>query len=318
VTAGRARTVFVGSGAFGRPSLERLRAHPDIELVGAVTAPPKPAGRGGRLTSTPIAATAAELGVEPVLTPDRLRAPESREAILRLEPDLLVLADYGQIVPPELLDVRDGALNVHPSLLPRHRGATPVPATILAGDRETGVTLMRMDAGLDTGPIVAQRRVELSGTENAPDLEARLALVGGDLLAATVGSWLRGALAARPQPEGGATMTRLLRREDGRLDAHKSAVELERQVRAYQPWPGSFVDTPEGRVIVWKAEASAAVESPERQPTASLGTFDFEGFGAADGGRLRLIEVQLAGGRRMTWQEFVRGRPAIVGASILP
>jgi methionyl-tRNA formyltransferase len=113
-------------------------------------------------------------------------------------------------------------------------------------------------------------------------------------------------------------MTRLLRREDGRLDAHKSAVELERQVRAYQPWPGSFVDTPEGRVIVWKAEASAAVASPERQPTASLGTFDFEGFGAGDGGRLRLIEVQPAGGRRMTWQEFVRGRPAIVGASIVP
>jgi methionyl-tRNA formyltransferase len=310
VTAGRARTVFVGSGAFGRPSLERLRAHPDIELVGVVTAPPKPAGRGGTVTSTPIAATAAELGVEPVLTPDRLRAPGSIEAILGLEPDLLVLADYGQIVPPELLDVRHGALNVHPSLLPRHRGAAPIPATILEGDRETGVTLMRMDAGLDTGPIVAQERVDLSGTETAPELEERLAVVGGDLLAASVGPWLRGELPARPQPEDGATMTRSLRRDDGRLDAGKTAVELERQVRAYQPWPGSFVDTPVGRVVIWMAAPS--------EDGSPRGTFDIEGLGVGDGGRLRLIEVQPAGGRRMTWQEFVRGRPAIVGASIVP
>jgi methionyl-tRNA formyltransferase len=310
VTAGRARTVFVGSGAFGRPSLERLREHPDIELVGVVSAPPKPVGRGGTVTSTPIASRAEEIGVEPVLTPDRLRAPESIQAILGLEPGLLVLADYGQIVPPELLDVRHGALNVHPSLLPRHRGATPVPATILADDRETGVTLIRMDAGLDTGPIVAQGRVDLAGTETTPELEERLALVGGELLAASVDPWLRGGLPARPQPQDGATMTRPLRREDGRLDAHKSAGELERQVRAYQPWPGSFVETPDGRLIIWKAAPSA--DGPP------VGTFDSEGLGVGDGRCLRLIDVQPAGGRRMTWQEFVRGRPAIVGASILP
>jgi methionyl-tRNA formyltransferase len=309
VTAGRARTVFVGSGGFGRPSLERLRGQPDVDLVGVITAPPKPAGRGGRLTPTRIGAAAAKLGVEPILTPDLLRAPESIQAVLDLEPDLLVLADYGQIVPPALLDVPHGALNAHPSLLPRHRGATPVPATILAGDRETGVTLIRMDSGLDTGPVVAQQRVDLTGTEAAPDLEARLALIAGDLLGATVGAWLRGDIAAKPQPHEGATMTRPLRREDGRIDPQDAAVEIERQVRAFQPWPGSFVDTPLGRIVVWKAEPADA--------GPPVGTFDAEGLGTGDGGRLRLLEVQAAGGMRMSWSDYVRGHPAVVGASIV-
>jgi methionyl-tRNA formyltransferase len=309
VTSGRARTVFVGSGAFGRPSLERLGAHPDVDLVGVITAPSKPAGRGGRLTPTPIAALAAGLGIEPILTPVRLRAPESIGAILDLMPDLLVLADYGQIVPAELLDVRLGALNVHPSLLPRHRGATPVAAAILAGDPESGVTLIRMDAGIDTGPIVAQRRVALRGSETAPDLEAELAALGGDLLAATLGPWLRGEVEAGPQHEDGATMTRPLQREDGRLDPSRAAIELERQVRAYQPWPGSFVDTTEGRLIVWASEPSS--------PGPGRGRLDREGLGTADGGLLRLLEVQAAGGKRMSWSDYVRGHPAIVGASIV-
>ena len=308
MTAGRARTVFVGSGAFGQPSLEQLREHQDVDLVGVVTAPPKPAGRGGRLTPTRIGKRAAEIGVDPILTPARLRAPASIEGVLELGPDLLVLADYGQIVPAELLDVRLGALNVHPSLLPRHRGATPVPAAILAGDPESGVTLIRMDAGIDTGPIVAQRRMALTGSETAPGLEAELAALAGELLAATVGPWLRGEIEARLQPDDGATMTRPLRREDGRLDPSRAPVELERQIRAFQPWPGSFVDTPLGRIVVWNAEPADA------GPPA--GTFDADGLGTA-GGRLRLLEVQAAGGKRMPWSDYVRGHPAIVGASIV-
>jgi methionyl-tRNA formyltransferase len=309
VTAGRARTVFVGSGAFGRPSLERLRDHPDIDLVGVVTAPPKAAGRRRHVRPTPIATVASELRVERVLTPARLRTPDAVDEVLALEPDLLVLADYGQIVPIELLELPRGTLNVHPSFLPRHRGATPVPAAILAGDRETGVTLLRMDAGVDTGPIVAQEAIRLRGDETAPDLEARLAGLGADLLGRTLGSWVRGEIAPRPQPAEGVSITRPLRREDGRLDVARSAAELERQVRAYQPWPGSFVDTPEGRLIVWVAE-----------PTSSgppQGAFDSGGLGSAEGGRLRLIEVQPAGGKRMSWDAYVRGHPTIVGASIV-
>jgi methionyl-tRNA formyltransferase len=309
VTGGRARTVFIGSGEFGRPSLRRLAAHDDIELVGVVTAPPRPAGRHGRPTSTAIHDAAVESAVRVVQTPGRLRAPEAIDALLGLRPDLIVLADFGQIVPAALLDVGRGALNLHPSLLPRHRGATPIPAAILAGDTETGVTLMRMDEGLDSGPVVARTVVPLGVGETAPDLEARLADVAADLLGENVGPWLRGEVEARPQPAAGVTMTRPLRREDGRLDVSRSAADLERQVRAYQPWPGSFVDTQLGRLIVWSAEP--AVGGPP------IGIFDREGIGTGDGRLLRLLEVQPAGGTRMSWDAYVRGRPAIIGASIV-
>ena len=310
MTEGRARTVFLGSGGFGRESLWRLGEHPDVELVGVVTAPPKPAGRGGRTTVTPIHEAARHLEVRPILTPSRLRDPGAVAEVLASSPELIVLADYGQIVPPALLELPHGALNLHPSLLPRHRGATPIPATILAGDSETGVTLMRMDAGLDTGPIVAQARIPLAGDETTPLLEETLEVEAAGLLTRFLGPWLRGKISASPQPEAGATVTRPLRREDGRLDLRRPAAELERQVRAYQPWPGSFVETDLGRLIVWRAE-SANGSTPE-------GTFDETGLGAGDGSRLRLREVQPAGGNRMSWDAFVRGRPAIVGSSIVP
>jgi methionyl-tRNA formyltransferase len=291
--------------------MERLREHPDVDLVGVITARAKPAGRRAETKPTSIEAKATELGIEPILTPNRLRDPSSIAAVLELEPQLLVLADYGQIVPTELLELRHGALNLHPSLLPRHRGATPVPAAILAGDAETGVTLMQMDAGLDTGPIVAQEAVTVTGAETSPLLEERLAAMAAELLEAEIGPWIRGETAPRPQPEAGATMTPPLRREDGRLDVRSSAAELERRVRAYQPWPGSFVDTPVGRLIVWAA-------APEVDPVApARGRFDARGLGVGDGERLRLDEVQPAGGTRMSWEAFVRGRPSIVGASIV-
>jgi methionyl-tRNA formyltransferase len=309
VTGGRARTVFIGSGGFGRESLWRLAEHPDVELVGVVTAPARVAGRGGRTTVTPIHDAARHVEVRPILTPDRLRQPAAMAEILALDPDLVVLADYGQIVPSSLLDLRHGALNLHPSLLPRYRGATPIPAAILAGDTETGVTLMRMDAGLDTGPIVAQTRVALSGDETTPLLEETLEVEAAGLLTRYLGPWVRGKITATRQSEEGASLTRPLRREDGRLDPRRPVVDLERQVRAYQPWPGSFVETEAGRVVVWRAEAT-----PHGPPP---GTFDEEGFGTGDGGRLRLREVQPAGGNRMMWDAFLRGRPSIVGSSIV-
>ncbi len=247
------RTVFLGSGGFAVPILHTVTGHPSVELVGIVTAPPRPAGRKGDPRSTPIA-EAAPPGV-PVLAPERLRTPEAIAAVLDLGPSLLVLADYGRLVPAGLLDLDDGALNLHPSLLPRHRGASPIPATILEGDAETGVTLMRMDAGLDTGPIVAVERVALDGSETTPMLEARLSILAADLLARSLAPWLDGALPATPQPAYGASLTRPLRREDGRLDPSRPSAELARHVRAFQPWPGSFVDTAAGRVTVLAARA---------------------------------------------------------------
>ncbi len=304
------RTVFLGSGPFGVESLWRLVADPGIDLVGVVTAPPRPAGRRQQLTPTDIGAAAGELVIGPVLTPAKLRAPDAIAAVLALRPELAVLADYGQLVPGPLLDLRHGALNLHPSLLPRHRGASPIPATILAGDTETGVTLMRMDTGLDTGPIVAQQRVPLTGRETAPELEEALELLAEAILRENLGPWLRGERTARPQPADGVTVTRPLDREDGRLDATRAAVDLERQVRAYQPWPGSFVDTDGGRLAVWAADVG---RSTDREP----GEFGPDGLSTADG-ELLLREVQPAGGRRMPWDAFVRGRPSIVGSRVVP
>lgn len=212
------RTVFLGSGGFGVESLRRLAGAPEVDLVGVVTAPPRPVGRKQIHTRTPIHDAAMALGVSEVLTPERLRALDAVAAVLALDPALLVLADYGQIVPATMLGLPDGALNLHPSLLPRHRGATPIPAAILGGDAETGVTLMRMDAGLDTGPIVAQSRRPLDRTETAPDLESVLSNDAANLLSATLGPWLNSEIVPTPQSADGASLTRPLRREDGRLD----------------------------------------------------------------------------------------------------
>ena len=189
-----------------------------------------------------------------------------------------MLADYGQIVPAALLDPPFGALNLHPSLLPRHRGASPIPAAIVAGDRETGVTLMRMDAGLDTGPIVAVERLPLAGSETAPELEARLADLAADLLARSLEPWLRGDLPATPQPEEGATLTRPLRREDGRLDPALPAADLERRVRAYLPWPGTFLEVgrraPRRRRRVRRAIATGRRARPPRARRRPAGVHD--------------------------------------------
>lgn len=306
--AGDARvlTVFLGSGAFAVPVLRSLASHPDVDLVGVVTAPPRPAGRRHVVMPTPVGAVAAELGLAPILAPTRLRDPAAIAEVLALRPALAVLADYGQLVPAPLLDLPHGALNLHPSLLPRWRGASPIAATILAGDAETGVTLMRMDAGLDTGPIVAATTVALGGAETAPDLEARLAVFGAELLERSLGPWLRGELPATAQPAEGARLTKPLRREDGRLDPSRAAVELERQVRAYLPWPGTFVELDGDRLVV--TEVSVAPSEPDDLPGRLAGH-------GADGvslttaaGRLVLETLTPPGRRAMSGAAWRRGR----------
>jgi methionyl-tRNA formyltransferase len=308
-----ARTVFIGSGGFGLATLRRLEAHRGVELIGVVTTPPRPAGRRGRLTPTPIDAEATALGVSAILRPERLRSPDAVSGVLGLEPELAILADYGQIVPAQVLGLRFGALNLHPSLLPRHRGATPIQSAILAGDPETGVTLFRMDEGLDTGPILGQRRVALDGTETAPALEERLSVEAAALVDDSLRPWLAGEIEPRPQDEANASLTRPLRRADGRLDPTKSVRQLERQVRAFQPWPGSWAETVAGRLAVLRAEAIPGWAGGEDQPPGRFGRF---GLYAADG-YLALREVQPAGGRPMTFDELVRGRPNIVGSDVV-
>jgi methionyl-tRNA formyltransferase len=308
----RARVLFLGSGTFAVPILEGLLGDPEVELVGVVSAPDRPAGRGAALRPVPVVAFARRHDLA-LVQPARLRSADALAEIAGRRPDLGVLADYGQIVPPALLDLAPhGMLNLHPSLLPRHRGATPIPAAILAGDGRTGVSLFRMDAGLDSGPLLASEVVPLGGTETAPELEGRLAGLAAGLLARSLGPWLRGQLLARPQPAAGMTLSRPLNRADGRLDPDRPAVELERQVRAYLGWPGSFLETSLGRLVIRRASLGPDLG-------ARPGTLVASGAGlalATSAGSLELDELQLAGGRRMTGPELRRGRPAIAGALV--
>jgi methionyl-tRNA formyltransferase len=302
--------VFFGSGAFALPALATLVDDPDVELVGVVTPPDRPAGRRGVPAPVPVAAAARRLEL-PLVQPDRIRTPQTTARIAGMAADLGVLADFGRIVPPAILELAvRGILNVHPSLLPRHRGATPVAATLLAGDPMAGVSIMVMDAGLDTGPVLGSRSWPLEGTETAPEVEVRAAREGASLLAELLWPYLRGELSAVPQEEAKATLTRPLRREDGRLDPARPAAQLERQVRAYEPWPGAFLETADARLAVLRSAVAAG------QPGDAPGEVVADGDGlalATAEGRLRLIDVQPAGGRVMAASDYRRGHPGVLG-----
>ncbi len=307
------RAVFFGSGSFAVPILDALIALPGIRLAAVVSAPDRPVGRKAIPTPTPIAARAREHGL-PLLQPIRVRKPEAVEALAAVAPDLVVLADYGQLIPRVVLDLpKRGFLNLHPSALPRWRGAAPIPATILAGDVESAVTLIVVTEEMDAGPIVAVEPLEVRVDDTAVTLEERASAAAARLLVRALPEWLAGRLVARPQPVEGVTLTRPLRREDGLLDPKRSAAELERQVRAYQPWPGSFlesVETGDERLIVWKTHVA------ESEPGDVAGWF----VSAADGGlalatsegRLMLDVLQRAGGREMSSADLLRGRPGLV------
>jgi len=324
-TTGRAfadspvRTVFFGSGSFAIPILDALVTMPGIAVEAVVSAPDRPVGRKAVLTPTPVTARAIELGL-PVLRPVRVRRPESVEELRAIAPDLIVLADYGQLIPPSLLNLPPrGFLNLHPSALPRHRGAAPIPATILAGDTESAVSLMVVGEEMDAGPIVATEPLEVRPDDTAVTLEERAAEAAATLLRRALPEWLAGRLSARPQAAEGVTLTRPLRREDGRLDPERPAVELERQVRAYQPWPGSYIESDKtvgGRLIVWQAHVAPAEPGdvdrvgwfvPASTPFA--GRSDPGQPFVTREGRLVLDVMQVAGGRPMSAAEYRRGHP---------
>jgi methionyl-tRNA formyltransferase len=242
--SGLGRVAFLGTGPFGVPLLARLVDLTDALLV--VSQPDRPAGRGLQSRPSPIAGWAREHGLQ-VETPRRLRSDEARQALDRFAPDGLLLVAYGQLVPDDLLAIGDlPPLNVHPSLLPRHRGAAPVASTILAGDRAGGISLMVMIPELDAGPIVAQWPVALHGRETTPELEAQLSALAAEVVPPELERWESGALQAAPQDPKEATLIKPFRRADGWLDWRKPAELLDRQVRALQPWPGAWT-TIDGR-----------------------------------------------------------------------
>lgn len=252
------RVAFLGTGAFGVPLLERVAPIADDLLV--VSQPDRPAGRRLRMRATPIAGYAREHGLR-VLTPARLRSDEGRSVLRAFAPEGLLLVSYGQLVPKDLLELAPRPpLNVHPSLLPRHRGAAPVAGTILAGDEEGGVTLMVMTPELDAGPIVRQWRIPLNGRETTPELEAALGDLAADVVPSELERWAAGALSGEPQDETAATHVRPFTRADGWIDWGRPAEEIDRQVRALQPWPGAWSTIDGRRLHVRRARPVAGVD----------------------------------------------------------
>ncbi len=300
------RIVFMGSPSFAVPSLEALASA--FSVLAVVTQPDRRAGRGQELQEPAVKAAAANLGIT-VLQPHKLSDPGVFEALAELAPDLIAVAAYGQILRQKLLDLPVyGSVNVHASILPRWRGAAPVQAAILHGDRVTGITIMRMDAGLDTGPILAQRETEIGPKETGGQLEARLAKLGAALLVETLPAYFDGTLAPQPQDDSQATYAPMLKKADGKLDFSRPAEALARQVRAFEPWPRSFFHWQGERILV----TEAAAESGRAEPGTVVAVGGQPAIGTA-AGLLRLIRVQPAGRRAMDADAFVRGSPDFIG-----
>lgn len=298
------RVVFMGSPLFAVASFHAL-LQAGYYLVAAVTQPDRPAGRGGRV-AVPAVKQAAQWSTTdiPVFQPATLKDGRAAETLAALRPDLFVVAAYGRILPAEILALpARGTLNVHASLLPRWRGPSPIAAAILAGDPETGVTVMEVVQKMDAGPIISQERLPLPAGATTGALEPALSRLGATALVAALPGWLEGTLRGQPQDDGAATYCSLLRKEDGWLRASMTAAEVERAVRAYDPWPGAYVECRGRRLGIWGAELT---DGPPSAP-GTLRAFPNGLAMALSGGWIRLTLLQPAGGRRMSGRDFLNG-----------
>ncbi len=304
------RFVFLGSPDFAVPALQALAGR--FTVAGVITQPDRPAGRGRRLRPSPVKDTAAALGL-PVLQPANPHSPEVLSQIAAWQPQALVVAAYGRILRPVLLALPSyGCVNLHASLLPRWRGASPIQTAILAGDAQTGVSVMLMDPGMDTGPILAQQATPILESDTAGTLSARLARLGADLLLKTLPDYLSGRLTPRAQDASQATATRLLTKADGALDPLEPAASLARKVRAYHPWPGTFLTWQGRRIGVLQA---AALDRTDHLPGLVTASPDGPILATRNGGLLLQV-VQPAGARPMSGADFLRGQPSLAGARL--
>lgn len=304
----------MGTPEFALPTLEALCEN--YPVVGVVTQPDRQAGRGQRVTPPPVKELALAEGI-PLFQPKSLKKVEAVEHIRAWSPDVIVVAAFGQILPPAVLETPPhGVLNLHPSLLPRWRGASPVQAALLAGDAVTGVTVMQMDEGLDTGPIVAQRETEIRPHETAGELEERLAQLAGELLIDILPDYLSGALHPRPQPEEGVTFCRRVRKEAAEIDWTRAAQELSRHVRAYAPEPGAYTFWGRQRLKIFRARPLEE-GAPEGQ-AGEVFVWQEQPAVVTGEGALVLSRLQMAGKRPMDGDAFLRGRRDIIGAVLAP
>lgn len=305
------RIVFIGTGEIGVPVLRSLLNSPEHQLVGVVTQPDKPAGRDLRMAAPPIKAAMAGEALS-VYQPARIKGEEAVAEIRVLAPDVIVVMAYGQILPRSVLEIpRVACLNLHASLLPRHRGAAPIQAAILAGDRESGMTVMYMNEGLDTGDVLLQSRFEIAEDETGGSLHGRLAQIAPAALDDALTHLQKGNAPRIPQDSSLATYAPKLEREDGRLDWSEAAALIERKIRAFNPWPGAFTLTRdaagrERKLKIFSATVVSAAQSAPGEVVRSDGLIVI----AAKDGALSLGEVQLEGKRRMSAAEFWRGHAA--------
>jgi methionyl-tRNA formyltransferase len=294
------RIVFMGSPDFALPSLRTLVGEYDV--IGVVTQPDRASGRGRTMKPPPVKELALELNI-PTIQPEKLKQEDAMDQLRAWSPDVIVVAAYGQILKKDVLDLPQfGCINVHASLLPRWRGAAPINTAILHGDEKTGVTIMKMDAGLDTGPMLAQRSIRIMPDDTAGSVFQTLSTLGAELLIETLPDYLSGEIHPQPQLEEGATYAPMLKKEDGRLDFNADVHELERRVRAFNPWPGTFMDFEGTNLKVHRAHMEPGDASAgerlivQNQPAVG-----------ARGGILVLDEVQPAGRKPMSGKSFLSG-----------
>lgn len=305
----RPRLVFAGTPEFAVPALDVALA--DADVVAVLTQPDRPAGRGRSLRPSPVKERALAAGV-PVLQPERLRRDDQRAALFEIEADLLVTAAYGLLLPPAVLDwPREGCWNLHASLLPRWRGASPIQQAILAGDRRTGISLMQMDPGLDTGPVRLQAALEIGAEETAAELHDRLSRLAGEVLRDALAQRQQGTLPTPvAQDDAAATHAPLIRKEDARIDWSLDAATIARQVHAFNPWPVAFTEIDGQPLRIHRARA-LDLDLGDRAPGELLtdaGSPD-ELRVACGRGALSILELQAPGKRRMSVRDWLNARP---------
>ena len=304
------RIVFMGTPQIAAATLEQLIHGPD-PVVGVVTQPDRPAGRGQQTFPSPVR-QAAQIHNLPVIAAEKIRTAEFLEAVKRWLPDIIVVVAYGRILPKTILELApQGCLNVHYSLLPKYRGAAPAAWTIINGESASGVTTMKLVEKMDAGAIYLQEAVALAGDESTASLQAKLTPIGARLLLETLRQLKQGSLIAQPQDECAATLAPILKKEDGLIDWHKSALEIERRVRGFDPWPGSFTHVGDKLLKVHRAKiiASERTGIPGEVIRADGGGF----WIATAGGVIELVEVQFANKTRLPGGEFIKGARIKIG-----
>jgi methionyl-tRNA formyltransferase len=309
------RVLYMGTAELACPPLAALHASPIAEVVGVVTQPDRPSGRKLKPQPSPVKQCALTLGL-PVIQPETLRTPEALKQLAAFEADLFIVTAYGQILPQTVLDLpTHGALNIHASLLPRHRGAAPIQWAILDGDAETGITLMRMDAGLDTGDMITTAKTSITKSDTAETLHDRLAEMGAALLIQSLPAFLGGTLVTVSQDDSQSTYARKITKQDGRIDWTQPATNIHSQWRALTPWPGIYTELPTEKNRLLKIQATDI--SPANGSAGEVLSADENGVLVGCGKQsLNLIKLQREGGRPLNAAEFLNGCPLQVGQQL--